>query len=236
MSVIGSLRISHARLACAVIVAANLVALPTLAGWETAPIHLLLCAAGVLFAIRPPRTISSRDAIGFEMALTPATIRSSSSRSLTRDPEFLRTRRRGSSGASTGFRRAKTAPAPVSGLRSSTRSREHTEAASRSSRRTAARPSPCASPTTARSSSPRSPLRRPQKQPRRRAPKGRSSRGNRADSPPERAFAAREAHHDRGPGPAEPDAGSAQVPKQGDGAKGGGPWGNQGSSTFYRAS
>jgi signal transduction histidine kinase len=74
MLAIGSLPISPARLACAVIVVANLVALPTLAGWETAPIHVLLAAAGLLFAIRPPQTMSSRDAIGFGTALTLATI------------------------------------------------------------------------------------------------------------------------------------------------------------------
>jgi len=64
MWAIGSLRISRARLACAVIVAANLIALPTLAGWETVPIHLLLIAAGVYVAVRPPQTMSTRDAIG----------------------------------------------------------------------------------------------------------------------------------------------------------------------------
>jgi signal transduction histidine kinase len=74
MLAIGSLRISRARLGCAVLVVANLVALATLAGWETAPIHVLLCAAGILFAIRPPQTISLRDAIGFGTALTLATI------------------------------------------------------------------------------------------------------------------------------------------------------------------
>jgi signal transduction histidine kinase len=70
----GSPRISQVRLACAAIVAANLVALATLAGWETVPIHLLLSAAGVFYAVRRPRTISSRDAIGFGTALTLATI------------------------------------------------------------------------------------------------------------------------------------------------------------------
>jgi two-component system, OmpR family, sensor kinase len=74
MLAIGSRRISRTRLLCAVIVAANLVALPALAGWETAPIHLLLAAAGLLFAIRPPRSIPLRDAIGFGTALTLATI------------------------------------------------------------------------------------------------------------------------------------------------------------------
>lgn len=74
MWVIGSLRISHVRAACAVIVATNLIALGTLAGWETVPIHLLLSAAGVYYAVRRPPTISSRDAIGFGTALTLATI------------------------------------------------------------------------------------------------------------------------------------------------------------------
>jgi signal transduction histidine kinase len=74
MWAIGSLRISQVRAACAVIVATNLIALPTLAGWETVPIHLLLSAAGVFYAVRRPRTISSRDAIGFGTALTLATI------------------------------------------------------------------------------------------------------------------------------------------------------------------
>ena len=46
----------------------------TLAGWETIPIHVLLIAAGVFYAVRPPRTISSRDAVGFASALTLATI------------------------------------------------------------------------------------------------------------------------------------------------------------------
>jgi signal transduction histidine kinase len=55
-------------------VAANLVALFFLAGWETAPIHGLLAAAGVFYVIRAPRAISSRDAIGFGTALTVATI------------------------------------------------------------------------------------------------------------------------------------------------------------------
>jgi signal transduction histidine kinase len=70
----GSPRTSHVRAACAAIVAANLIALPTLAGWETAPIHVLLSLAGVYYAVRQPRTISSRDAIGFGAALTLATI------------------------------------------------------------------------------------------------------------------------------------------------------------------
>ena len=74
MWAIGSLRISHVRAACAVLVAANLIALPPVAGWETGPIHLLLVAAGVFYAVRLPPTISPRDAIGFGTALTLATL------------------------------------------------------------------------------------------------------------------------------------------------------------------
>ena len=69
-----SLSTRQVHLACAAIVAANLVALATLAGWETAPIHVLLTAAGVFYAVRQPRTISSRDAVGLASALTLATI------------------------------------------------------------------------------------------------------------------------------------------------------------------
>jgi signal transduction histidine kinase len=71
---IGSRRKGRVRLVCVAIVAANLVALATIAGWETAPIHLLLVAAGAFYAIRPPKTIPSRDAILFGAALTLATI------------------------------------------------------------------------------------------------------------------------------------------------------------------
>jgi signal transduction histidine kinase len=74
MSATGSRWSNRVVLACAAIVAANLVALATLAGWETAPIHVLVSAAGVVYAVRRPRTISSRDAIGFATALTLATI------------------------------------------------------------------------------------------------------------------------------------------------------------------
>jgi len=62
------------RAACAAIVAANLVAVVTTSGWETVPIHILLAAAGIVFAVRPPPTISPRDAVGFGFALTLATI------------------------------------------------------------------------------------------------------------------------------------------------------------------
>jgi signal transduction histidine kinase len=55
-------------------VAANAVALVTIAGWETAPIHALLAVAGAYYLARPPRTIPPRDAIGFGTALTVATI------------------------------------------------------------------------------------------------------------------------------------------------------------------
>jgi hypothetical protein len=41
-----------------VLVAENVVALATLAGYETAPIHVLVSAAGVYYAVRRPRTIS----------------------------------------------------------------------------------------------------------------------------------------------------------------------------------
>jgi signal transduction histidine kinase len=70
----GSLRASGVRLFCVALVAANVVAVTTVAGWETVPIHLLLCAAGVIYAVRPPRTVPSRDAILFGTALTLATI------------------------------------------------------------------------------------------------------------------------------------------------------------------
>jgi signal transduction histidine kinase len=62
------------RLGCAAIVVANLVAVVASAGPETVPIHLLLAAAGIVFAIRPPRAIAPRDAVGFGVALTLATI------------------------------------------------------------------------------------------------------------------------------------------------------------------
>jgi signal transduction histidine kinase len=74
MWAIGSLRISRVNVAFAAIVAANLIALPTLAGWETAPIHVLLSAGGIFYAVRRPRTVSARDAVGFATALTLATI------------------------------------------------------------------------------------------------------------------------------------------------------------------
>jgi signal transduction histidine kinase len=62
------------RLISVAIVATNLLAIPTLAGWETVPIHLLVAAAGLTFAVRPPGAISSRDALGFGVALTLATV------------------------------------------------------------------------------------------------------------------------------------------------------------------
>jgi signal transduction histidine kinase len=62
------------RVLCAGLVVTNLVAVVTLAGWETVPIHLLVAAAGVSFAARPPAAISSRDALGFAVALTLATL------------------------------------------------------------------------------------------------------------------------------------------------------------------
>jgi signal transduction histidine kinase len=69
-----SRRISRVTLACAAVAAANVIALATLAGHETVPIHVLLTLAGVFYAVRRPQTISSRDAIGFGAALTLATI------------------------------------------------------------------------------------------------------------------------------------------------------------------
>jgi signal transduction histidine kinase len=74
MSGIASRQTRDIRLVCLALVAANLVALAALAGWETAPIHALLAVGGVLYLVRPPRSISSRDAIGFGTALTLATI------------------------------------------------------------------------------------------------------------------------------------------------------------------
>jgi signal transduction histidine kinase len=62
------------RLVCIALVAANLVALVVLAGWETIPIHLLVAVAAAFVAVRPPRTIPSRDVTGFGAALTLATI------------------------------------------------------------------------------------------------------------------------------------------------------------------
>jgi signal transduction histidine kinase len=74
MSDIESRQTRGIRLVCLALVAANLVALAAHAGWETAIIHALLAAGGVLYLVRPPRTISSWDAIGFGTALTLATI------------------------------------------------------------------------------------------------------------------------------------------------------------------
>jgi signal transduction histidine kinase len=62
------------RVACAAIAAANLVAVVTSAGPETIPIHILLAAAGIVFAVSPPRAIEPRDAVGFSVALTVATV------------------------------------------------------------------------------------------------------------------------------------------------------------------
>jgi signal transduction histidine kinase len=74
MSAIGSRRTRQIRLVCLAIAATNVVALVTIAGWETIPIHLLVSAAAVFWAVRPPRTLPSRDALGFGGALTLATI------------------------------------------------------------------------------------------------------------------------------------------------------------------
>jgi signal transduction histidine kinase len=74
MSGIASRQTRIIRLVVVVLVAANLVALAFHAGWETVIIHALLAAGGVLYLVRPPRTIASRDVIGFGTALTLATI------------------------------------------------------------------------------------------------------------------------------------------------------------------
>jgi signal transduction histidine kinase len=74
MSDIESRQTRAIRLICIALVAANLVALVELAGAETAAIHALLAAGGIVYLFRPPRTIASRDAIGFGTALTFATI------------------------------------------------------------------------------------------------------------------------------------------------------------------
>jgi signal transduction histidine kinase len=62
------------RLVCLAVVAANVLALFAFPGWETAPIHVLLAIGCLLLLVRPSRTISSRDVIGFAAALTVATI------------------------------------------------------------------------------------------------------------------------------------------------------------------
>ena len=74
MSVTESLPTRRVRLLCLVLVATNVVALVLVSGWETVTIHLLLAVAGTVYAIRPPRTIPSRDALGFGAVLTLATI------------------------------------------------------------------------------------------------------------------------------------------------------------------
>jgi signal transduction histidine kinase len=74
MSVTASLRRNYVALACAAVVAANLVALVTLSGWESHAIHLILAAAGVFYAVRRPAIVPPLDAIGFGAALTLATI------------------------------------------------------------------------------------------------------------------------------------------------------------------
>jgi signal transduction histidine kinase len=74
MWAIASRRISWVTLACAAVAAANVVALFTLAGWETVPIHVLVIAGAVFYAVRRPGAISSRDAVGFGAALTLATL------------------------------------------------------------------------------------------------------------------------------------------------------------------
>jgi signal transduction histidine kinase len=61
-------------LGCLALVAANVVALVLLSGPETAPIHVLLALAATYYAVRPPRTIPIRDALGFGAVLTLAMI------------------------------------------------------------------------------------------------------------------------------------------------------------------
>ena len=62
------------RLVCLALVATNVVALILLAGAETAPIHVLLALAASYYAVRPPKKIPTRDALGFGAVLTLATI------------------------------------------------------------------------------------------------------------------------------------------------------------------
>lgn len=62
------------RLSCLALVATNVVALTLLSGWETAPIHILLALAASVYAVRPSRKVPTRDAIGFGVVLTLATI------------------------------------------------------------------------------------------------------------------------------------------------------------------
>jgi signal transduction histidine kinase len=70
----GSRQLRRIRLLCVVLVATNVAALVLLSGWETAPIHALLAVAACFYAIRPPRTIPTRDVLGFGGLLTLATI------------------------------------------------------------------------------------------------------------------------------------------------------------------
>jgi signal transduction histidine kinase len=74
MSDTESRRTSRIRLFCLALVATNVVALFFVSGWETAPIHALLAVAATLYAIRPPRTVPTRDALGFGAVLTLVTV------------------------------------------------------------------------------------------------------------------------------------------------------------------
>ncbi len=74
MSGTGSQQVRRIRLACLGLVALNVAALALVTGWETAPIHVLLIVAVSAYAIHPPRKIPPRDAVGFGLALTLATI------------------------------------------------------------------------------------------------------------------------------------------------------------------
>jgi signal transduction histidine kinase len=66
--------INQIRLVCAGLFLANAVAVVRHAGWETVPIHVLLGAAAVAYAVRPSPAIPSRDVLGFGAVLTLVTI------------------------------------------------------------------------------------------------------------------------------------------------------------------
>jgi signal transduction histidine kinase len=74
MSDTGSQHTRLVRLFCLALVATNVVALIFLSGAETAPIHVLLALAASYYALRPPKKIPTRDALGFGGVLTLATI------------------------------------------------------------------------------------------------------------------------------------------------------------------
>jgi signal transduction histidine kinase len=70
----GSQQARRIRFVCLALVATNVVALIVLSGAETAPIHFLLALAASYYALRPPKKIPTRDALGFGAVLTLATI------------------------------------------------------------------------------------------------------------------------------------------------------------------